>query len=312
MPIIKCPGCGQNTSTMALTCPHCNTKIRGYIHSCPHCGTWAFYTDTKCPCCGGDMSVTVEEAARPTVSARPSAALRPSVRQAKGITVRPCPIAPPKEPGKKKGHGCLKAFFRILLVALCLSVAAYGAYRYYLEHQARLLVVREDLARRIAEDEEQNALKLQQARQDSAFWSQTLKTKTIEAARDYISTYPEGIFIDEAYLLIEELQRRSVGAAEQKHIKGVVENRLAQIREQFIKNGKRGAKDVRYSIVEPLIVSRKYINRDSFLYIVDGTVEKQVLPNGKGEAEKTSLDLHMTLDKQKNILESDLNTRDKR
>lgn len=194
------------------------------------------------------------------------------------------------------------------LIALCLAAVAYGAYQYHLDRLAQKEAIRQELAKRIAEDEKANAVKLHQAQQDSAFWAKAFKAKTIEAAREYIATYPEGIFINEAYLLIEELQRRAVNPTELAHIKGIIENRLAQLREQFIKNGKRGTKDIQYQLCDSLDIRKKSLNRDSFIYVIRGNVKKVTIPAGKAKPDTAEIDLRMTLDRHKKIIESNLNT----
>lgn len=293
---------------MALTCPHCTVQIRGHIHRCPACGTWSFIEADACPGCGApvpDTEDTTRQDAPPTPKVHP----HKPVHQ----FAHPCPIEPPQSHGKRrKGKGWLHILLNLSTAILCLAAATYGAYRYQLSREEQQAAIRQELAQRIAEDEEANAQKLYQAQQDSTFWAQTLKTKTIEAAHEYIAKYPEGIFIDEAYMLIEELQRRAVTKTERAHIIGVVDNRLAQLREQFIKSGKRTAKDIQYRVPDTLLISKKHLNRDSILYTVSGKVLKITVPTGKAAPDTSTIELHMTMDKYKNVLESNIGATAKR
>ena len=295
---------------MALTCPHCNTLIRGHICQCPECGSWAFKDVKACPDCGTDIDVKGNVATQQQIPVIPPHREQPprTVYQSK----RPCPVGTPqKRSQRKSGNGCLKSVSIVCFIALCLASVAYGAYRYNLDRLARKEAVRQELAKRIAEDEKANAVKLHQAQQDSAFWEKAFKAKTIEAAREYIATYPEGIFINEAYMLIEELQRRSVSPTELAHIKGIIENRLAQIREQFIKNGKRGTKDIQYRLCDSLDIYKKSLNRDSCLYVIRGNVERVTIPAGKAKPDTANIDLRMTLDRHKKIIKSNIENYEK-
>ena len=38
MPLIKCPGCGKDVSSIAKACPNCGEPIDTAIH-CPKCGS---------------------------------------------------------------------------------------------------------------------------------------------------------------------------------------------------------------------------------------------------------------------------------
>lgn len=310
MPIIKCPGCGQNTSSMALTCPHCSAQIRGHIHRCPACDTWSFCQDEVCPTCGATISEAIGKATDQSATTG-QASQEPPHRPLHKFT-RPCPIVPPKNRGKKHGRGCLSAFATMCLILLFLAGTAYGIYRYDLARQARQEAARQELALRIAEDEKANDKKLRQAQQDSIFWNHTLKLKTIEAARQYIAEYPEGIFINEAYMLMEELQRRTVSQSEQTHIMGVVDNSFAAAREQQIKNGARRIRDIQFRIPDSLVIRKKQITPDSLLYFVSGKVNKITIPAGKARPDTATIELHMTLDKHKNIIESNLASKARR
>ncbi len=303
MPIIKCPECGQDTSSMALTCPHCSTKIRGHVRQCPTCTSWISTEVVTCPNCDNTLQAgenTIQEEAQP-IEATITTPHEP--KQASEI---PKIIAPTKKTGKKRGWGCLQIFLFVLPIAICLTAISYGAYQYHIQQQAQLDSLRQELAKRISEDQKMNNLKLYQAQQDSILWQHTLKTKTIEATHKYVIAYPEGIFIDEAYMLLEELQRRHVTPVEQQHIKGIIENSLAAIREQYIKNQNHKIQDIQYLLPDSLPISKKYITRDSIIYIVHSNAKKITILTGKTELDTTNIYLQMTLDKHKNIVESNL------
>ncbi len=208
--------------------------------------------------------------------------------------------------GEKKSHGCLWTLFILFLMALCLVVGAYIGYQYHHVRYTQQEATLQELARRIAKDEEQNKKKLADAQQDSTLWAQTFKAKTIEAVQEYIATYPEGFFIDEAYMLMEELQRRQVKDVEQAHIKSIVANRLTELRQQSLKSAAKTLQDVQYNLTDTLHIIKKHITRDSFLYIVEGNVQKVSIPTGKAALDTTLISLRMTLDKERNIIESNL------
>lgn len=289
---------------MALTCPHCNTSIRGHIRRCQACGTWTFSTVETCPNCGCTITASENTQQRvPTIQN----AKEPQGQSAHRFS-RPCPVKPQKKHDKKKQTRYQRILVNLFLMTLLMSAATYGIYKYHLDQQIQMETIKHELAKRIAEDEKANEKKLYQAQQDSTLWTLTLKTKTIEAAREYIATYPEGIFIDEAYMLIEELQRRSISKLERTHISGVVENHLAQIRELFIKSGKRGIKDIQYRMPDTLFISKKYVNRDSLIYSIHGNVKKITVPTSKAKPDTSTIDIFMTLNRHKEIIESNLHT----
>lgn len=288
---------------MALTCPHCASQIRGHLRQCQVCGTWNFSDAEVCQNCGNSM-YNIENKAEKHLSHTETAHEKPH-KTVHGFT-SPCPIEPTKNRGRKQGSKWTKVIGNLCIVVICTGAVAYGVYKYDSDIKTQKEFINQELAKRIAEDEKANAQKLQQAQQDSIYWSQTLKTKTIEAARQYIAEYPEGIFINEAYMLIEELQRRAVTPTERKHIMDIVENSFARVREQFIKNGTSKAQDLQLCISDTLSISKKHISRDSIMYVVSGKVNKIIITKGKNKPDTSVIDLHMTLDKHRNIMENSL------
>ncbi len=264
-----------------------------------------------CPNCASAMPAT-DDAAQEQTAVTEATDITPQEQEPEKPFERPCPTASSRKHEKKRSWGCLKFFFIMLVVTACLAAIAYEAYQYHIQQQAQLDSLRHELARRIEEDKKKNERGFQEARQDSILWQKTLSAKTMEAAHEYIAAYPEGIFIDEAYLLLEELQRRHVNPVEQAHIKGIVENSLLQIRERYIKNKNNRIKDRQYHLPDSLLISKKYINRDSFIYTIHVRVEQITIPTGKTRQDTVNIDLHMTLDKHKNVIESSLTAPDKR
>lgn len=161
MPIIKCPGCGQNTSNMALTCPHCNTSIRGHIRRCQACGTWTFSTVETCPNCGCTITASENTQQRvPTIQN----AKEPQGQSAHRFS-RPCPVKPQKKHDKKKQTRYQRILVNLFLMTLLMSAATYGIYKYHLDQQIQMETIKHELAKRIAEDEKANEKKLYQAQQ---------------------------------------------------------------------------------------------------------------------------------------------------
>ena len=52
MAIIKCPECGHEVSDAADRCPNCGVAIAGNIKICPDCGRVVLKNAEKCPSCG--------------------------------------------------------------------------------------------------------------------------------------------------------------------------------------------------------------------------------------------------------------------
>ncbi len=51
MPIIKCPECGHQVSSLAATCPGCGVAIAGNIVKCPECGQTMLASQKTCTNC---------------------------------------------------------------------------------------------------------------------------------------------------------------------------------------------------------------------------------------------------------------------
>lgn len=65
MAIVKCPECGHEVSDAADRCPNCGVSIAGNIKICPDCGRVVLKNTEKCPSCGAEFeSIVNEDAAR--------------------------------------------------------------------------------------------------------------------------------------------------------------------------------------------------------------------------------------------------------
>jgi len=65
MAIVKCPECGHEVSDAADRCPNCGVAIAGNIKKCPDCGRVVLKNTEKCPSCGAEFeSIADEDAAR--------------------------------------------------------------------------------------------------------------------------------------------------------------------------------------------------------------------------------------------------------
>ncbi len=55
MAIVKCPECGHEVSDAADRCPNCGVSIAGNIKKCPDCGRVVLKNAEKCPSCGAEF-----------------------------------------------------------------------------------------------------------------------------------------------------------------------------------------------------------------------------------------------------------------
>ncbi len=65
MPIIKCPECGHQVSSLAATCPSCGVAIAGNVVKCPHCGNMVLAGQETCPNCHSALSSITSSPNRP-------------------------------------------------------------------------------------------------------------------------------------------------------------------------------------------------------------------------------------------------------
>ena len=56
MAIINCPECGHEVSSAAEKCPNCGVAIAGNIMTCPDCGRVVLRSTTTCPSCGAKLT----------------------------------------------------------------------------------------------------------------------------------------------------------------------------------------------------------------------------------------------------------------
>lgn len=270
MAIINCPGCGKNISSMAFTCPHCGIRLRNEIR------------------CGCD---TAEPAAHPDNAPVPC-----NTPQSDETETKP----------QKKKNGCLKSIIIMLMIVVSIGAASYAIYRYHERQVAERRALMEELAKRIMDDQKANTARLHLAQQDSILWKKVLKHKTIETTEEYIQTYPEGIFIDEAYMLLEEQNRRIISEQERHNIRSIVDAQLAEYREKRLRTKDRDIRGMHYNIAGELDITKKYINRDSFQYIVHGTIMETINRTDPTKPNNSQLELDITMDADRRILQSNL------
>ncbi|MDE5560703.1 MAG: zinc ribbon domain-containing protein [Bacteroidaceae bacterium] len=272
MAIINCPGCGKNISSMAFTCPHCGIRLRNEIR------------------CGRD---TAESAAQPDNAPVLGDAQLPDETETK--------------PQKKK-NGCLKSIIIMLIAAMSIGAILYAMYRYHERQAAERRALMEELAKRIMDDQKANTARLHLAQQDSILWKKVLKHKTIETTEEYIQTYPEGIFIDEAYMLLEEQNRRIISKQECHDIRSIIDSQLVEYRDKRLRTKDRDIRGMHYNIAGELDITKKYINRDSFQYVVRGTITETINRTDPTKPNNLQLELDITMDADKRILQSNLQT----
>ena len=284
MAIIRCPECKEQISSMALTCPHCGIRIKGHIRQCPDCKEWIRKNNATCKVCGSSVSIQHDDEA---------------------YTTRPID-SKPITPKKKVNNSCLLMFMLLLILTTIIAGIAYGLYKYH-QHQVKTReAILEELSMRIREDEKANAEHMRMAQEDSTMWKKTFRTKTIDATENYIKTYPEGIFINEAYMLLEELKRRKVSENDQSIIRHIVEEELNSFRKQNMKKKEKDVIGLHYQIVEKLDVTRKYINRDSFVYIANGRALETINRSDPKKANSNKLKLSFTISSDKKLVESSI------
>ena len=164
----------------------------------------------------------------------------------------------------------------------------------------------EELARRIAEDQKANSYRLQQAQMDSTLWAKTLKEKNIATTEEYINTYPEGIFVNEAYMLLDELKRRQITDREQSRIRNIVEGKLAEEKKRLLKNKEKDVLGLHLEIKDELSVTKRYINRDSFVYVVRGTILSTINRTNPNKPNQENSKLEILMDSNRKIIESSI------
>lgn len=287
MAIIKCPECSSRISSQAYTCPNCNKLIRGHIQQCPNCNEWVFTDTDICPGCGNAFEFT-STVHTPTEKTSPLNIHRPQ-----------------KEPRKSR-KGCFIVLFSIITVLLIICVAFLGLTKYREKKILEKKALQEELARRIAEGVKANESRFHQMQLDSAMWTKTIRSKTIEATEKYIKTYPEGIFINEAYMLLEELNRRKVGGFELKQIRNVVETKLSEVKKKRIKKLEKDVLGLHLEIKDELNVTKKYLNRDSFIYVVSGTILSTINRTDPNKPNQETNKFEILLDSNRKIIESNI------
>lgn len=309
---IRCPHCGSSVSSLAFTCPACNVPIKGNVRQCPDCHEWLFATETRCEHCGCELTPEPCDSATPVSSGSLQANSQAGNTETAPMQVHRVVYSSPgnsmadhRQDAEKKG-GCMKTFAIMLLFALLLSAAAFGGYMYYEYRNSQRKAVMDELAQRIAEDEKANARQLVIAQADSAAWHKAIRNRSIELTEKYIAEYPEGIFINEAYMLLEELNRRKVGESEQNSIRLLVDTRLNAYRKKRLGNKDKDVIGLHYSVDGELRIQKKYINKDSFQYVVCGNIGETITRTDPTKPTSSRIKMEMLLDATYKVLESSI------
>lgn len=309
---IRCPHCGSSVSSLAFTCPACNVPIKGNVRQCPDCHEWLFATETRCEHCGCELTSEFSSAAT-----QASSGLLSATSQAgnTGTTVSQVHRVEYSTPGNsfadhrqevKKSGGCMKALVILLLFVILFAAAAFGGYTYYEYRNSQRKAVMEELARRIAEDEKANARQLVIAQADSAAWHKAIRNRSMELTEKYIAEYPEGIFINEAYMLLEELKKRKVSESEQNSIRLIVDTRLNAYQKKRLGKKDKDVLGLHYSVDGELRIQKKYINRDSFQYVVCGNISETITRTDPTKPTSSRIKMEMLLNATYKVLESSI------
>lgn len=267
---------------MSMTCPHCNMRIKGNVRQCPTCNEWILGNANKCTKCGSEVDVISDANTQEQKSPIINSTSRPDTQ--------------------KSRKGCWGFITAIIITILCIGMCIIGLHKYDENVREARKAAQEELNKRIAEDEKANAKHMLMMQKDSAHWKKAFDAKTIEATEEYIKIYPEGIFINEAYMLLEELNRRKVSDKDYIYIRNIVAKKLEDYKAHTFKKKAKDILDIKYEIIDSVIASKKYINRDSFHFVVHCNVLETT---NKTSAKKDStkiMKLEMTLDNKKRII----------
>lgn len=299
MALIKCPECGQKVSSLSITCPNCSTRIKGNIHQCPHCGEWTLADKEACVACGKEICTqSVKEA---SATSKNNDTENENTTQGQLNHTKNDKVRKPK-----KKNGCVIALICFSILMICLGAAGYGLYKYLEIQKAEKKAIQEELIKRIEENKKANAERLLLMQQDSSYWQKTFKAKTIEDTEAYINAYPEGIFINEAYMLLEELKRRKVSSSEESLIRMAVEKELEDYRKKRMRKKESDVLGIHPQISDKLKITKKYINRDTFQYIVRGNVIVTINRTNPKKPHNQDIKMLITMDSDMKIIESNL------
>lgn len=271
MAIIQCPYCGNKISSYAMTCPHCNQFLKDQSSA---------DINNNTPIQSSQIDEKNESANNP--------------------------FTPKNQPEKKRSSGCLYIFIGLIIGIFCFAFAIVGIKFYNEQQQAKREQIRLELAQRILEDEKANKARLLQMQMDSALWKKTFNAKTLEATEEYINMYPEGIFINEAYMLQEELNRRNVSPQEAKIISNIVNAKIEEYQQLKVKNKENDVLGLHFSIDEELNIKKKYVNRDSFHYVVTAILKETINRTDPKKPHSNSIKIELILNAEKKILKSNL------
>lgn len=235
MPIIKCPECGHQVSSLATTCPSCGVAIAGNIVKCPQCGGTVLANQEVCPNClhtmprqGGKVVVAPVATTAQRVSAGQSDVARSAAPTTRGEQQKPSETVNNEQPPRrnKMGRICLVAF------VIALAIVFTGYYFYSQMQDKNELAAYENAMESTEPAVLQNYLDMYpdapQERRDSISahlellkqidndWYNALASQSAYALERYVQQHPESVHATEARFKIDSLDW--VAAANQNTI----------------------------------------------------------------------------------------------
>lgn len=224
MPIIKCPECGRQVSSLAATCPSCGVAIAGNIVKCPHCGEIVLANQNVCPNCHTNIALKSQQ--DPIAAKNPSGSHRVSVgqpsvqstvgKQGNQTGAPASDNAAEEQPNHSKSW---KLFLASFLIAL--SIIFVGWYFYNKTQQDNETAAYENAMESNELAVLQNYLDMYpeapQERRDSIMahidilkqidndWYNALASQSAYALERYIQEHPESVHATEARIKIDSL-----------------------------------------------------------------------------------------------------------
>lgn len=250
------------------------------IIRCPHCGQKISSQAFTCPGCNAPINT-------------PSTNISPDKDQENTNQ---------REQSEAKPKGCGRGLVLIAVVLLLVGIATGGVMLYMEQRAIQKQKILEELRYRIAQDEKANAERLLEAQMDSASWRKALMNKSIELTEEYINDYPEGIFINEAYMLLEQLRRRQLTEAERGRINLIVDSTLNIIQNERLSHKETDVLGMHYNIEGTLKIQKHYISNDSLQYIVRAVVSETINRTNPTKPHNSSLNLELLIDKDFRII----------
>ena len=124
--IIKCPECGHQVSSLAVTCPSCGIAIAGNITKCPHCGGTMLANQDVCPNCLNSIHQRANSTVRTTDETE-----APAASAAKENTQnRDATAAQEPQPAPRNHKGLWATLIVAFVIALAVVFLGYYFYRH--------------------------------------------------------------------------------------------------------------------------------------------------------------------------------------